>query len=133
VRIVLDTNVLISGLLQPHGTPATVVRLALAGELLLIADERMLLEYEEVMARPRLGIAATLAVAVGEYLRAQCEMIVPKPLPVTLPDADDMPFLETAVAGLADALVTGNLKHYPVGTRVAVHICSPAELLRAMT
>lgn len=130
MRIVLDTNVLISGLLRPHGSPASVVRLVLAGELLLLADERILLEYEEVVARPRLGIAADLAAHVCGFLRRHCEMLVAKPVACILPDADDLPFLETALAGRAQALVTGNVKHYPVASRRIVRVCSPAEFLR---
>ena len=48
MRIVLDTNVLISVLLNPHSSSATILRQILIGSVLLLADDRILLEYEEV-------------------------------------------------------------------------------------
>jgi predicted nucleic acid-binding protein len=45
MKIVLDTNVLVSGLLQSLGNPAQVVALALAGAVQICHDERILAEY----------------------------------------------------------------------------------------
>ena len=46
-----------------------------------------------------------------------------------LPDLDDEPFLETAIAGKAQSLVTGNLKHYPANKREGMSVLSPEEFL----
>jgi predicted nucleic acid-binding protein len=54
-------------------------------------------------------------------------------LPLRLPDADDEPFLEVAVAGGTDALVTGNAKHFrPKGGRLAMAVVSPSAFLRML-
>ena len=53
MKIVLDTNVVVSGLLQSLGNPAQVLTLALAGAVQVCHDERILAEYAEVLARPR--------------------------------------------------------------------------------
>ena len=53
MKIVLDTNVLVSGLLQSQGNPAQVLSLVLAGAVQICHDERILAEYKEVLARPR--------------------------------------------------------------------------------
>jgi putative PIN family toxin of toxin-antitoxin system len=53
MKIVLDTNIVVSGLLQSQGNPAQVLTLALAGAVQVCHDERILAEYAEVLARPR--------------------------------------------------------------------------------
>jgi putative PIN family toxin of toxin-antitoxin system len=53
VKIVLDTDVIVSGLIQPLGNPAKVLTLALAGAVQICHEKRILAEYAEVLARPR--------------------------------------------------------------------------------
>jgi predicted nucleic acid-binding protein len=53
MKVVLDTNVVVSGLLQPKGNPAQVLAVALAGAVQVCYDQRVLAEYAEVLARPR--------------------------------------------------------------------------------
>jgi hypothetical protein len=53
VKVVLDTNVIVSGLIQPLGNPAKVLTLALAGAVQVCHEKRILAEYTEVLARPR--------------------------------------------------------------------------------
>ncbi len=53
MKIVLDTNVLVSGLLTPYGAAAEIVRLIASGVLSVCYDTRILLEYQEVLARPK--------------------------------------------------------------------------------
>ena len=55
--IMLDTNVLISGLLNPNGAPGRIIDLILGARLTLLFDDRILGEYEDVLARPQLNIA----------------------------------------------------------------------------
>jgi putative PIN family toxin of toxin-antitoxin system len=53
MKIVLDTNVLVSGLLTPFGPSDEIVRMVSAGELILYINARILSEYEEVLHRPK--------------------------------------------------------------------------------
>jgi hypothetical protein len=53
MKIALDTNILVSGLLQSQENPAQVLTLALAGAVQVCHDERILAEYAEVLVRPR--------------------------------------------------------------------------------
>ena len=57
MRIVLDTNVLVSGLLNPNGTPGRILDLILGRYLTLLYDDRIIGEYSDVLARPQLDIA----------------------------------------------------------------------------
>jgi predicted nucleic acid-binding protein len=51
MKIVLDTNIVVSGLLQSLGNPARVLMLALAGAVQVCHDERILAEYADVLTR----------------------------------------------------------------------------------
>lgn len=128
--IVLDTNVLVSGAINPHGPPGRIIDLLRAGELRLVADDRIISEYAEVVHRP--GLAPYFADSdvehIVEYLRSNSERVIATARIVGLPDEDDAPFLETAkVAGAV--LVTGNLKHFPPKKRSGVIVESPATFL----
>jgi putative PIN family toxin of toxin-antitoxin system len=53
IRVVIDTNILVSALLQPSGLPAQVFVLALGGSIQLCVSGEVYAEYEEVISRPR--------------------------------------------------------------------------------
>jgi uncharacterized protein len=53
---VLDTNVIVSGLLRPAGAPASIMDLGFSGQFRWYASEAILEEYEVVLARKKLGI-----------------------------------------------------------------------------
>jgi putative PIN family toxin of toxin-antitoxin system len=127
LKIVLDTNVLVSAFLSAEGAPAQVVALVLAGEVDLLYDARIVAEYEEVLARPRFKLDPDDVAEVLRQLVAGGERVDAQPAEPQLPDPDDQPFLEVAVAGRADAIVTGNPRHFPRGLPVAV--LSPRALL----
>lgn len=133
MRVVLDTNVVISALLSPHGAPAQVLDLVLAGELAALVDDRILDEYRAVAGRPRFAFAAADVARVFDALDALAEHVVARPIDVALADVDDLPFLEVALAGRADALVTGTGRHFvPTrGTHTGT-ILTPRELLDRM-
>jgi putative PIN family toxin of toxin-antitoxin system len=130
MRIVLDTNVLVSGLLNPSGSPGRIVDLVLGGRIQVLYDDRILAEYLDVLARPVLAIDPSLAQAIVGYLRLSGERVLALPLPKdSLPDPDDLPFAEAAISGGADALVTGNTKHFSRLKGNGVTVFSPAQCL----
>ena len=108
--IVLDTNVLVSALLTPHGPPGRVLDLVLTGELTVAFDDRILDEYHAVLRRPKFGFADHDILEIVDYLAHVGLAVVATPLTVLLPDGDDLPFLEVASAASA-ILVTGNARH----------------------
>jgi len=130
MRVVVDTNVLVSAMLSPHAPPAQVLRLVLQGDLVPLHDERILSEYRQVLARSTFGFDPEDVGAVLEGIEWSGEAVFARPLPVELPDPDDLPFLEVAAAASADALVTGNLRHYrAVRGRHDGRVLSPRDLL----
>lgn len=129
MRIVIDTNVLVSGLLSPFGPPGVIVGLIAAGRLRVCYDARILSEYNEVLRRPAFPFADKEVAALMAQVRAGGELINAEPLPVRLPDPDDEPFLEVATSALVEFLVTGNLKHFPRDRRQGVNVVSPRQFL----
>ncbi len=130
MRIVLDTNVLVSGLHNPHGAPGRILDLILGARIPVLYDDRILAEYRDVLARPRLAIEPSLAQAVVGYIRLAGEQIMAIPLGQdSLPDPDDLPFAEVAITSEADMLVTGNMKHFSRLKERGVTVLSPAECL----
>jgi putative PIN family toxin of toxin-antitoxin system len=131
MRLVLDTNVLVSGLLNPHGPPGRLVTAVAAGSILLLYDDRILSEYGEVLRRAEFAFAPSDVDTLLELIEKDGEYVGCPPSNVTLPDPTDLPFLEVAMSGGADALVTGNAKHFkPVRGRYNIRVLSAAEYFR---
>lgn len=130
MRVVLDTNVLVSGLLNPHGSPGRIVDALLASQVRPLFDDRILREYREVLSRPKFGFDIEDVEYFLDYLETEGEPVVAIPLDLSLPDPDDIPFLEVASAGRADALVTGNEAHFrPSRGSHKVKVITPPEFL----
>lgn len=130
MRVVVDSNVIVSAMLSPHAPPAQVVRLLLQGDVVPLHDDRILAEYEEVLKRPKFDFDPEDVRAIIDSIDRAGETVFARPLPLTLPDPDDLPFLEVAVAASADALVTGNTRHFgSTAGRHDVRIASPRDSL----
>jgi putative PIN family toxin of toxin-antitoxin system len=130
LRIVLDTNVIVSGLLNPEGNPGRIVDLFLAGEVTLLADDRILAEYRAVLRRPKFGLDEADVSDFLYLLEAESERVAATPLGHKLPDESDRAFLEVAIAGGAESLVTYNVRHFRLPRAGRLSIDSPAEFVR---
>lgn len=127
--VVLDTNVLVSGLLRLHSNPGEILRQAASGIFAVAYDVRMLDEYQEVLKRPELDLDGEWVEILLVRIRQDGLRVTAQPLPDPLPDPDDEPFLGTAVAAGADYLVTGNIAHYPSAQRCGINVVGPTEFL----
>ena len=94
MRIVLDTNVLVSGFLSPYGPRGAILRTVLAGSITLCFDERILAEYREVLTGGRLALDGERVDAVLEFIEANGEPVLAEALGAALPDAADTMFVE---------------------------------------
>jgi uncharacterized protein len=128
VRLVLDTNVIVSGLITAQGPCARILDLTFEGAIEACVDDRLLAEYESVLRRPELRIAVADATLVLAFIRDNARRVVPSLLDVELPDRDDIPFIEVATAAEA-LLITGNVRHFPPRVRGTVTVVTPRELL----
>jgi putative PIN family toxin of toxin-antitoxin system len=129
MNIVLDTNVLVSGLLSPFGTCGEIVRMVSSGELRLSFDARILTEYAEVLKRPKFKLEADNVAALLDQIEHRGLTVASSPLFHSLPDTYDEPFLEVAIAGKVACLVTGNRIHFPAKLCKGAKILSPNEFL----
>lgn len=129
MNIVLDTNVLVAGLLSPYGPCGEIVRMVSSAELTLIFDARIITEYEEVLRRPKFKFDHEKVAALLDYVVHSGITVAPSPLPASLPDRDDEPFLEVAIAGGAACIVTGNKAHFPRVLCHNVKVLSPKDFL----
>jgi putative PIN family toxin of toxin-antitoxin system len=132
MKIVLDTNVVVSGLLNPHGPPGQIVSMVAAGKLALYYDARILDEYLAVLSRSRFEFSIEHIEALLAQVRVVGELVAPRPLRQRLPDPEDEKFLEAAIAADAAYLVTGNLRHYPASSRQGIEVATPAEFLEVL-
>ena len=113
LRLVIDTNVLISAAIKPAGLQRTVLLLAITRPARLYVSRPILEEYSEVLGRPELRIRKGLRQQLLQLIKNHSYTVVPtRRLDVTS-DPDDNMFLECADAARADYLVTGNQKHFP--------------------
>lgn len=125
---VLDTNVLVSGVLSPNGPPGWIVDLVVAQEIALVVDPRIMREYGDVLRRPELKLPEQAVATLLDAVHATAVDVAPLPLLFALPDPDDEPFLASAAAAGAP-LVTGNLKHYPKTMRAGVTVLTPRQFI----
>ena len=129
---VLDTNVLVSGILKPSGPSGAILRLAAAGIIRTAYDARILAEYRDVLLRPAFGFPENSVLDLLVQLEQEGLPVVAAPLPFRLPDPDDEPFLEIALTAQVHALVTGNKRHFPRKSR-KIAILSPGEFIEGFT
>lgn len=132
MKIVLDTNVLVSGILLPHGPPAAVLRALLTERVTLCFDERILSEYRDVLFRGTFAFDRELVEELLAFLEAAGFPALAEPLDLALPDSADQMFIEVALFGQADFLVTGNLKHFPKSARRGIAVVSPRESINTL-
>jgi putative PIN family toxin of toxin-antitoxin system len=113
LRLVLDTNIIVSAALKPDGLQRTVLLLAITKPARLYVTEAIITEYREVLARPRMNIRKGPRQQLLQLLKSHTYSVKPARLLQLTPDPDDNKFLECAVAARADYLVTGNQRHFP--------------------
>ena len=113
MRVIVDTNIIVSGLISPAGPPGKIVEALLQGLLVPVMSPATLAELQAVLSRPRLrrlfecaGIEAT------EFLdefREFTEIIEPEPVDIPVRDENDRIFLELAATRPpVDFLITGD-------------------------
>jgi len=126
VKAVVDTNVLVSGLIRSDGFPGRILEAVRTGRLVLCVDSRILDEYQSVMLREKFSsyFQENEVHELMDFFMQATHRVQPDFLIDGIPDPSDAPFLETAAAATVP-LVTGNTKHYPVETRHGVEVCDP--------
>lgn len=110
--VVIDTNILVSALWSKSGAPARAVGLVLSGQLTPCYDHRIMLEYRQVLQRPKFRFRPAEINALLDWFKQSGRSVVPASLDITFVDEADRRFYEVAKYCGA-VLITGNLKHFP--------------------
>ena len=113
LRLVVDTNIVVSAALKPDGLQRTVVLLAITKPARLYISKTILMEYREVLSRPELRIRKGLQQQLLDLVRKRANFVTPRWTIQVAGDPKDNMFLECADAAHADYLVTGNIRHFP--------------------
>lgn len=134
MKLVLDTNVVLTGFRSRTGASAELLRQIRHGRAKMLASVPLFVEYEDVLSRPEHLAAAQLTREdIATALDALASLVTPVELfflwRPQLRDADDDMVLETAVNGGADALVTYNQRDFAPASQFGLMIARPLEIL----
>lgn len=129
IRVVIETNVVISANLVDEGPSAAILSLAINRKILMFVSTAVLAEYEKVLNRPRLKFNPERIKAVLTLIRDAADLVEPKrTIEEIKKDEPDNRFLECADAGGAEYIVTGNTKHFPPAFE-HIKIVTPRQFL----
>lgn len=124
MRIVLDTNVLIDGFQDDLSAPARLIEAAIDGELTALSTTSIEKEYRLILAR--LIENEAYRDRIDDFL-GMTEKVTPSRVEVVIDDPEDYKFLQAAVGGEADVLVTNDHHLLDVGNLNGISIMTPAE------
>jgi putative PIN family toxin of toxin-antitoxin system len=128
---VIDTNVFMAALLNPSGAPAKIRRRWRERQFEILISGAVLEEYVDVFTHAP-AIALSDAQFLIDEIEASSRRVEIKGSLQVCKDPDDDVFLETAVVGGADFLVTKNLKHFPHKSYEGVGIVNVAAFLKEL-
>lgn len=113
MKVVIDTNVLVSALLKANGSEAGVLFAVADKKLTWCVSPAILDEYAAVLHRPKFSKIPAAYIATLLAHAAKAEVFVPKASLKVSRHEEDNRFYECAEACQADYIVTGNAKHFP--------------------
>ncbi len=136
MRIVADTNVLVSAFIQPKGIPAQIM--AHQAAFALVATDEMLSELQRVLHYPRIQKKYHLSnPRIAEYvesLRHDCILIeITTPVTGVSEDPDDDKFLACAEEAGADCIVSGDPHLVSLGSYRGIPILTPRQFLDTLS
>jgi len=124
-RVVLDTNVLVSGLLGGAGLP--VLKRWRSGGFVLVVSPEIFAEYSAVLSRPKFGLPEWLVSDLLGFIREQAEWVEPDIGVEVARDPADDKFLAAAIYGQADCVVSGDRDLLDLKVFEGIPIVSPWE------
>ena len=131
-RIVFHTNVVVSALLFAQGRLAVLREFWRVGRAIPLVSRPTTEELLRVLAYPKFKLSeADREDLLAEFLPFVEIVTIPDPAPRTPPcrDPHDVPFLELAIAGKADALVSGDVDLQALAGRFPIDILTPEQWL----
>ena len=131
IKVVVDTNVLVSALLNDSGLPASILDLVVNKRIIMCVSTEILVEYEEVLRRPKFKLSKVHVAQILAIIRSTSQIIKPKRKLQLAKDTDDNIFYECSDASNAEYLITGNIKDYPVGHK-RTQVATPRKFIECL-
>jgi len=134
MRVILDTNILLSGILSPLGAPAKLLYAWERKIFTLVACDALIAEFRDVAGRPffrarlRASVAELLAAGLRDF-SFYCRDLPSSPI---APDPKDSYLLAMAEAGQADFLVTGDKELLSLRRHKSTRIITPAAMIEIL-
>jgi putative PIN family toxin of toxin-antitoxin system len=137
MRVVLDANVSVSAALKPHSKPAQIIDLVKEGEIALVLSHAILEEIKKVFRYPKIRKELRIAASeIDEALAkiAQVAILTPGKMQISAvkDDPEDNRYLECAVEGRADFIISGDKHLLNLKTYQDIKIVTPAEFLGSL-
>lgn len=134
LKIVLDTNVLISAFLKKGSAPSSILVLMERGDLRLCVCKKIMDEYEGVLKRSKFESISERALKYLKKHRRRFIQVNPKEqITAIKEDPADNRFLECAAEAGADYLITGNTKHFPFKKYREAAIVTPRAFIDSVS
>ena len=133
ILAVIDTNVLVSGLLSPTGNEALILLAIHQGLVRPCFSEDIIEEYAAVLARPKFAFPPGDIAAALSMFRSKGELFLPDVSAAVSSDPADTKFLHCAQAAQADYIVTGNRRDFPDASYGVTRVVNAGELLDRIT
>ena len=131
LRVVLDTSTVVSGVIG--GVSAEVLDLLKERAFEAIVSEEILQEYTEVLQRPKFGFPLWVISDILDYLRTEGIWVSPQKKPKMIKeDPDDNKFLEAALEGKADYILSGDKHLLALGEFEGISIIGSREFLEIL-
>jgi len=130
VKIVCDTNVLVSGILF-GGHARQILLLVSRGKLTNFISDEILLEAKDVLSRPKFKLSPQQLIAIIALFRDTFELVYPvQHHKVVQSDPDDDRILDAALEAQAEVIVSGDKHLLDIGLWRGIRVLSPAEFIK---
>jgi putative PIN family toxin of toxin-antitoxin system len=123
MKIILDTNIIVSAFLNPEGIPGEIISMILSNKIKMCYDNKIFSEYAEVLTRAKFNFNRELVNDFLEFIKIYGEYVLAEPQNIPFTDEDDKIFYDALKSSDANYIITGNKKHYPKDKRIV----SPRE------
>jgi len=130
LKVVCNTNVIVSAALEEESIPALLLSLGLEGKVRFFVSLALIREYEKVLERPKFKLGHKEIMELMEKINQKAIMVNPaKELDILEADRSDNRILECALKAKVDFIITGNKKHFPFEEFKGSKIVTPREFI----
>jgi putative PIN family toxin of toxin-antitoxin system len=113
MKIVLDTNIIVSAFINPKGAPGEIISLILSRKITICYDNKIFAEYMDVLKKSKFNFDSILVDEFLDFIRENGEYIIAESQKIKFTDEDDKIFYDVYKSSDEEYIITGNKKHFP--------------------